>query len=128
MNRTASSAAADRYLTERVMTASPAELTAMLFDACVGAMRTAIRLQEAGERAGAGPRLSKAQEILLELRSTLNHEAAGEMSARLDALYTYAFGRLLEGLRGDTAAVREALSVIEPLQEAWRESCLRLAA
>ncbi|MBC7678438.1 MAG: hypothetical protein H7233_05560, partial [Pseudorhodobacter sp.] len=39
-------AAADHYLAERVMTASPAELTAMLFDACVGAMKSALRLQQ----------------------------------------------------------------------------------
>ncbi len=122
------SAAADRYLTDRVMTASPAELTAMLFDACVGAMRSGIRLHEAGEFLTAMPRLIKAQEIVLELRSTLNPEA-GELAVRLDALYTYAYGRLIEGnTRRSTAAVREALEIVEPLQLAWRQSCLQLAA
>lgn len=122
------SAAADRYLTDRVMTASPAELTAMLFDACVGAMKSAIRLHEAGEFLPAVPRLIKAQEIVLELRSTLNPEA-GELAVRLDALYTYAYGRLIHGnTRRDTDAVREALDIVEPLQLAWRQSCLSLAA
>jgi flagellar protein FliS len=120
--------AADRYLTDQVMTASPAELTAMLFDACVGAMKSAVRMHEAGEHLAAVPRLIKAQEILLELRSTLN-PAAGDMATRLDALYTYAYGRLVEGnLRRDTDAVREAVDVVEPIQIAWRQSCLQLAA
>jgi flagellar protein FliS len=120
--------AADRYLTDRVMTASPAELTAMLFDACVGAMKSSIRLHEAGEHLAAVPRLLKAQEIVLELRCTLN-PAAGDLATRLDALYTYAYGRLVEGnLRRNTGAVREALDVVEPLQLAWRQSCLQLAA
>ncbi|MGB8650647.1 MAG: flagellar export chaperone FliS [Mycobacteriales bacterium] len=120
----AMNAAADRYLMDRVLTASPAELTAMLFDACVGAIKLAIRLQEAGEHVAATPKLVKAQDIVLELRTTLNHDA-GELATRLDALYTYAWQQLLRAsLQRDTAAARDALEVVEPLQLAWRASCL----
>jgi flagellin-specific chaperone FliS len=58
-------AAADHYLAERVMTASPVELTAMLFDACVGSIKLAIRLHEAGQHTAALPKLTKAQDIVL---------------------------------------------------------------
>jgi flagellar protein FliS len=116
------SAAADHYLAERVLTASPVELTAMLFDACVGSIKLAIRLQEAGEHVAALPKLTKAQDIVLELRSTLNHEA-GQLSSHLDALYTFAWSELFRaGVRRDTAAARAALEVVEPLQLAWREA------
>jgi flagellar protein FliS len=119
-------AAADHYLAERVMTASPAELTAMLFDACVGAIKGALRLQEAGEHLAATPRLLKAQDIVLELRTTLNHEA-GELATSLDALYTFAWTQLVQaGIRRDPKAARAALDVVEPLQLAWRSSCLSL--
>ena len=114
--------AADHYLAERIMTASPVELTAMLFDACVGSIKLAIRLHEAGEHIAALPKLTKAQDIVLELRSTLNHEA-GELASHLDALYTFAWTQLLRaGTRRDTAAARAALDVVEPLQLAWREA------
>lgn len=120
--------AANRYLTERVLTASPAELTAMLFDACVGALKAAARLQEAEEHVLAGQRLMKPQDIVLELRSTLN-PAAGALTTQLDALYTYAFGQMITAnVRRDRGATLEALSVIEPIQTAWRESCCTLAA
>ena len=120
--------AADRYLAERVMTASPAELTAMLYDACVGSIKLAIRLQEAGEHLAALPKLTKAQDIVLELRSTLNHEA-GDLASRLDALYTFAWSQLFQaGVRRDSAAARSALDVVEPLQQAWREAVLPAAA
>jgi flagellar protein FliS len=119
-------AAADHYLAERVMTASPAELTAMLFDACVGSIKSALRLQEAGEHLAATPRLLKAQDIVLELRTTLNHEA-GELATSLDALYTFAWTQLVQaGIKRDSQAARTALEVIEPLQLAWRTSCLTL--
>jgi flagellar secretion chaperone FliS len=121
-------AAAERYLRERVLTASPAELTAMLFDACVGALKVAARLQEAGDHAKAGQRLVKAQEILLELRSTLN-PAAGELSTQLDALYTYGYGLLITAnVKRDRAATLTVLGLVEPLQTAWRASCCSIAA
>lgn len=121
-------AASERYLTERVMTASPAELTAMLFDACVGALKLAARLQESGEHLKATPRLIKAQEIVLELRSTLNPEA-GPLATQLDALYTYAYGLLVRAsVKRDRAATLEVVEILEPLQTAWRASCCTLAA
>ena len=117
-------AAADRYLVERVSTASPAELTAMLFDGCVAAIKGAARLLEAGEAAAAHPKLLKAQDIVMALRTSLNHEA-GELAGNLEALYTYAWGRLVHAnVQRDAAAAREALDVMEPLQQAWRASCL----
>ena len=120
--------AADRYLTERVMTASPAELTAMLYDAAVGALKSAVRLQEQNDVIAARPRIQKALDIVLELRTTLNRDA-GDLADRLDALYTYAWTQMLQGsVQGDSRKTRAALDVIEPLQQAWREACLDLAA
>lgn len=125
---TAPTVAAEHYLAERVMTASPAELTAMLFDACVGAIKAAIRSQDAGEHTAATPKLLKAQDIVLELRTTLNPEA-GQLAEHLDALYTFAWTQLLRaGIKRDTDAARAALNVVEPLQLAWRSACLTRVA
>ena len=121
-------AAADRYLTERVLTASPAELTAMLYDAAVGALKSALRLRADGDHATALKRVQKAQDIVLELRTTLN-PAAGELSDRLDALYTFAWTQMLQGsLEKDDRKLRAALDVIEPLQQAWRQACCTTVA
>lgn len=120
--------AADHYLAQRVMTASPAELTQMLYDAACAHIRGAITRLEAGAPLEATPRFAKAQDILLELRSTLNREA-GPLADQLDALYTFAWKRLLDAsLRRDVVAAREALDVVDPIRTAWRESCVRVAA
>ena len=119
---------ADHYLVERVLTAGPAELTAMLYDALSANVKGAITRLEAGDAIGARPKLSKAQDILLELRATLNHDA-GELAGRLDALYTFAWKRLLDaGLKRDVKAAREAYAVVDPLRTTWREACLLVAA
>ena len=127
------SAVSERYLVERVMTASPAELTAMLYDAAVGAVRSAQRLHEAGDFLGASPKVLKAQDIVLELRSTLDHESASADATRLagdlDALYTWCWTRLLDAnLKRDSRGLADALEVLEPLQQAWRASCCTRAA
>jgi flagellar secretion chaperone FliS len=118
------SAAADRYLVDRVMTASPAELTAMLYDAAVGAVRSAQRQHAEGEHLAARPKVQRAMDIVLELRTTLNHDA-GPLASSLDALYTWCWSRLLDAdLRKDSAGLADALEVLEPLQQAWRSACL----
>lgn len=122
------SAPADRYLVERVLTASPAELTAMLYDALSAGVRGAITRLEAGNRADALPRIQKAQDILLELRCTLD-SSAGPLAGQLDALYTFAWRRLLDAsLSGDPVPAREAFDVVEPLRAVWRQACLQRAA
>jgi flagellar protein FliS len=117
-----------RYLTERVTTASPAELTEMLFDAAVGAIKAAQRLTAEGHRPLALPKVLKAQNIVLELRATLNHEA-GPLATNLDALYTWAYTRLLDVVaKQDPRGLADALDVLAPIQDAWKSACLPVAA
>lgn len=120
--------AADHYLAERVMTASPAELTAMLYDACCANIRGAITRLEAGIALEVSPKLLKAQDILLELRCTLNKDA-GPLAEQLDSLYSWSYGRLLDAsVKRDVKAAREALDVVDGLRSAWRQACLAAAA
>jgi len=116
---------ADHYLAERVMTATPAQLTGMLFDALTAAVRGTARLQAEGDFPAALPRSLKAQRILLELRNTLDHSAGPELSASLDALYAWCHGNLVRGNRErDPAATQSVISVVEQLADAWNEGCL----
>ena len=120
--------AADHYLAERVMTATPAELTAMLYDACSAHIRGGITRLENGAKVEATARLSKAIDIVLELRATLDR-GAGPIAEQLDSLYAWCFSRLLEAsARGNVGAAHEALEIVEGLRTAWREACLAKAA
>lgn len=117
--------AADHYLADRVMTASPAQLTDLLFEAATAATRGAVRLQESGDFRGALPRSLKAQRILLELRTSLDHGAGGALAGDLDQLYRWAHGQLVRGNSNrDAVATRSALDVLEELATAWRDSCV----
>ena len=121
--------AADHYLTDRVMTASPAQLTDMLFQGAVAALRGAARLQEAGDFAGALPRSLKAQRILMELRTSLDHGAGGELTATSTGCTP---GRTATSSRPTPPATPRAPATpsawSRSLATAWRESCVGVAA
>ena len=94
---------------------------------CCANIRGAIARIEAGAPLEATPKLIKAQDILLELRSTLNKDA-GELAERLDALYTFAWRRLLDAsVQRKAKPAREALDVVDPIRTAWREACVLVA-
>jgi flagellar protein FliS len=115
---------ADRYLIEKVNSATPAELTAMLYDKAVVSLKRAQVFLAAGQHEAARARIVNASDVVLELRGSLN-PAAGDMTVRLGALYAWVTTCLLMAMsRRDSNLIQNALDVLQPLQEAWRESCV----
>ena len=115
---------ADRYLTDKVMTASPAELIGMLYDAGIVAMQAGQAAIEAGNVADAHRHLMRAQDIVLELRCSLRFDA-GDIAHQLDGLYEFIGGRLVQAnLKKDARLVAECTALFTPLRDAWREACL----
>ncbi len=116
---------ANQYLDDKVATATPAQLTGMLYDGAVGALRQAVRLQEGGDWQGALPRVLKAQRIVMELRESLDHETGGELAANLWQLYTWCYACLLRCTsEREVDVTKEALSVLSELADAWKEGVL----
>ena len=96
----------------------------MLYDAGTAAIRASLSARAEGQRASATAKLLRAQDVVLELRCALNHDA-GEMAARLDSIYAYVFQRLVDANVGrDPSGADEALRLLRELQETWREACL----
>jgi flagellar protein FliS len=108
------------YQRIQVETSSPAGLITLLFDG----LRTDLYGAEMGLRQAdnerAHARLLRAQEIVMELMSSLD-PAGGEIPERLGALYDYIYRRLIEAnLHKDIAIVRELAGLVEPIAEAWK--------
>jgi flagellar protein FliS len=117
-----------RYLRESVATASPQQLLVMLYDRLALDLERAETALTAGDRSGAGERLGHAQEIVLELLSSLQVEA-WEGGPRLAALYSWLLSELIQAnIKGDVRRVRDCRQVVEPLRDAWREAAASLAA
>jgi flagellar protein FliS len=114
--------AALQYQSARVRTASPVQVVVSLYEGAIRFLREAMVHQEAREIARRGVALSKAHAIVSELRATLDHDRAPEMSQQLDGLYEFVNDRINAATRaGDAALVEPALRVLVSLHGAWLE-------
>lgn len=106
-----------------VMSASPHQLIAMLFDGAQMAIRTARLHMQQGNTAAKGQALSKALDIVNKgLLAALDRERGGELADRLAALYDYIAGLLLAAnLHNNQAYLDEASRLLDDIGSAWRE-------
>ncbi len=107
------------YRKTQIETATPGQLVVLLYQGAVRFLSIASSAMDQGNIELSHTALLRAQEILLELRATLNPEA-GEVASSLSAIYDYMLGRLIEAnLRKDPEPVREVLSYLQELLPAW---------
>jgi flagellar protein FliS len=116
-----------RYLADSVNTASPARLLVMLYERLVLDLSQAEAALRASRREEGGEKLMHAQEIVLELRATLD-EDAWEGAAGLAQLYGFVINELITAnIKGDVARVISCRNLVEPLLDAWRQAALATA-
>jgi flagellar secretion chaperone FliS len=108
------------YQRIQVETSSPAGLITLLFDALRTDLYGAETALRASDHERAHARLLRAQEIVMELMTSLD-PAGGEIPEQLAALYEYMYRRLVEAnLHKDLAIVGEVAKLVEPIAEAWK--------
>lgn len=113
-----------RYLADSVDTASPARLLVMLYERLVLDLARAEAALVAGEREPANRQLQHAQDIIMELRATLDL-TAWDGAAGLAQIYTYLVSELMAAnVAGDATRVAAARGLVEPLLDAWRQAAL----
>lgn len=115
------------YLGNAVATASPARLLVMLFDRLTLDVQRALEAQQRGDHAAARPLLLHAQDIVVELRSTLRVDV-WEGGPRLAGIYDWLYTTLIgANTRRDASMTADCLQVISPLADTWREAALASA-
>jgi flagellar protein FliS len=118
----------DRYLQDSISTASPGRLLIMLYDRLVLDLGQAEEALRTGDRETAHEKVIHAQEIVLELRTSLNVEAwsgAPGLASLYGFLLTELIGANIARDAGRVAACRE---LVEPLRDAWREAAAAAVA
>jgi flagellar secretion chaperone FliS len=112
----------DRYLQDSVSTASPGKLLVMLYDRLVMDLLQGEEALRGGDREQANDRITHAQEIILELRATLDVDA-WTGAAGLAGLYGFVLTELIQAnVRRDAERVATCRALVEPLRDAWREA------
>jgi flagellar secretion chaperone FliS len=112
----------DRYLRDSINTASPAKLLIMLYDRLILDLAKGEEALRAGEREVANDKINHAQEIVLELRTSLDVEAWSGAPG-LASLYGWLLTELIgANIARDADRVAACRALVEPIREAWSEA------
>ena len=112
--------AASLYQGAAINTASPAELTLMLYNGAIKFCNLALIGMEEEDIMKAHNNLMKAQRISRELQATLNFKY--EVSKDFDLIYTRILNSLLAAnIKKDTDKLNEALEDIRGIRDVWTQ-------
>ena len=108
------------YNNSKIMTASPAELTLMLYDGAIKFTNIAITAIEKGDVEKAHNNIMKTERIIIEFQSTLDHKY--EVAKDFDAVYTNLIRRLRDAnLKKDGEILEEVLKHLRTMRDTWKE-------
>lgn len=103
-----------------IMTATPAELTLMLYDGAIKFGNQALDAMDKREVERAHAMIIKVQRIIDELRITLNHDYP--IADEMERLYEFIDYRLMEAdMEKDPQKLTEALDLIRDFRQTWKE-------
>ena len=109
------------YQQNSVTTASPQELTLMLYNGCLKFIKLAKRAMDEGKIEEKNTNLIKAQNIIREFQITLDRDV--EISQGLDQLYEYINFRLMEAnMKNDLTILEDAEAQVKELRDTWKEA------
>lgn len=113
-----------QYKQNSVLTASPEELTLMLYDGCLKFMRQAKVFIEDKNIEAAHASITKAQAIIEELNVTLNMDI--QISESLRPLYQFMTEQLIEAnIKKETSYIDTIYPMVEELRDTWKEAMRR---
>lgn len=112
--------AAMAYKNSTINTASPAELTLMLYEGAIKFCNIALIAIEKNDVNKAHNNIMKAQNIITELRSTLDHKYP--VAKDFEMVYEYINRRLIDAnMKKDPVILEEALGHIREMRDTWKE-------
>ena len=108
------------YQRNAILTASPAELTLMLYDGAIRFCNMALMAIEKKEIEDAHNNIRKAEAIITELRATLNRKYP--VWEDFERVYDYIYRRLVEAnMSKDPEVLEDALKYIREMRDTWKE-------
>ncbi|MCR5000008.1 MAG: flagellar export chaperone FliS [Lachnospiraceae bacterium] len=109
-----------QYNNSKIMTASPAELTLMLYEGAIKFVNIAIVGIENDDNKKKCENIVKADRIIEEFQLTLNEKY--EVSKDFNKVYTYIRQRLLEAnISSDKEILEEVLKHLRTMRDTWKQ-------
>ena len=110
----------DQYQKNKILTASKAELTLMLYDGAIKFCNIAIMCIEKKDIQGAHTNIKKTEAIIEEFLATLNYDY--EVATDFKKVYDYLYDRLVQAnLKKDVEILNEVLEHLRTMRDTWKE-------
>ena len=110
----------EAYQRQKILTATPAELTLMLYDGAIKFLNMAIMAIEKKDYEKAHNNIMKTQRIIDEFRSTLNFKYP--VAAEFEKVYEYISRRLVwSNVKKDIEIIEECLGHLRGMRDTWKE-------
>ncbi len=117
--------AALTYQNNKINTATPAELTLMLYEGMIKFCNIAIHSIQERDMGKANLNIIKVEKIITHLRATLDFKYP--VAKDFDNVYDYLYSRLITAnIHKDTEILEEVLEHIRGMRDTWKE-VMRLA-
>jgi flagellar protein FliS len=111
-----------RYQETAVQSVGPEKLVVLVYEALLRDLRQGYEAARDGEIVRMLGALKSAQGILVELRTSLDHEIGGEIARNLESLYDFMFHENLAAMVDhDPDHFRNNLRILAPLLHAWSQ-------
>jgi len=115
----------NQYRENSILTASPEELTLMLYNGLVKFIMRALDAVEKNRIEEAHSNIVRAQDIVQEFMLTLDRKYP--VAASLELIYDYMLRRLIEAnIRKDAEILNEVLNMARQMRDTW-EQAMKLA-
>lgn len=112
------------YNNSKLMTASPGELTLMLYEGAIKFCNIAIVAIENNDVQKAHTNIVKVEHIIEEFRATLDHKYP--VAEDFEKVYVYIYDRLVEAnMQKDKDILEEVLKHLRTMRDTWKEVMVR---
>lgn len=109
-----------QYNNSKILTASPAELTLMLYEGAIKFNNIAIMAMEKKDIEKAHNNIVKVEKIINEFRATLDEKY--EVSQDFDRVYVYLLRRLFEAnVAKDPEILEEVNTHLRSMRDTWKQ-------
>ncbi len=119
---------AEVYLKNMVENANPIQLLLMLYDKALRCIEDSIEVIEKGLNNPQNVKrkaenLTKAMDILIVLKSSLDSKKGQEIAGNLDEIYEILINEIVRAnMKNDVEILRKIKVILEELREAWEEA------
>ncbi len=108
------------YNRNKVLTASPAELTLLLYEGAIKFCNIAIIGLEQNDMEKVHNNIIKVENIIEEFQATLNHKYP--VAEDFDKIYKYIYNLLVEAnIKKDKELLEQALTELRGMRDTWKE-------